>query len=280
MPRPNSANTTITPNATPAACQASRLLSRAERPRVSPRNTGTVPTGSMITNSVTNTSRKNFTARSSRTARRRRGVTTILAHRAAPARDDRACRAAGPGGRRRAGSGLRPAPGQLAQYRQRGEVGAGQRDVSHAEVHRDPALPGPVDVLQVQQQRELVDDKREPGAVAERHQRVPAVPVLAADGHAADAGQHADPPHVVVQMLAAHAEVAERAPAGPDAVGDAAHRAERGGERQPAQQGGALARVEFGAEGAAGSPCQGAHRRTIPVPVARETSLANASPPV
>jgi len=35
--------------------------------------------------------------------------------------------------------------------------------------------------LQVQQQRELVDDERQARAVAERHRRVPAVPVLPAD---------------------------------------------------------------------------------------------------
>ncbi len=42
------------------ACQASWFRSRRDRPRVSPRKTGTVPAGSMITNSVTKTSQKNF----------------------------------------------------------------------------------------------------------------------------------------------------------------------------------------------------------------------------
>lgn len=42
------------------ACPASLFLSWSDRPLVSPRNTGTVPAGSMMTNSVTNTSRKNF----------------------------------------------------------------------------------------------------------------------------------------------------------------------------------------------------------------------------
>ena len=59
---PNRAKATITPNATIAACQASRWRARADRPRVSPRNTGTVPGGSMITSKVTKTSVKNFMA--------------------------------------------------------------------------------------------------------------------------------------------------------------------------------------------------------------------------
>src|ERR1700761_3167144 len=60
---PNKAKTTITPKATAAACQASLCRVRADRPRVRPRNSGTVPAGSMITSRVTKTSVKNFTAR-------------------------------------------------------------------------------------------------------------------------------------------------------------------------------------------------------------------------
>ena len=52
----------ITENATTAACQASFLRVRADRPLVSPRNTGTIPGGSMITNSVTNACKKNVIA--------------------------------------------------------------------------------------------------------------------------------------------------------------------------------------------------------------------------
>ena len=77
------------------------------------------------------------------------------------------------------------------------------------------------------------------------------LPVLAVDGDAAHGGEQADPPHVVVQVLPAHAEVAERAPAFLDAVGDAADRAERHREREPAEQGRALPRVKFLTEHAA-----------------------------
>jgi hypothetical protein len=60
MVQPNSANTTITPKATMVACPASWFRSCRDRPRVSPRKTGTMPAGSMITNSVTKTSQKNL----------------------------------------------------------------------------------------------------------------------------------------------------------------------------------------------------------------------------
>src|SRR4051795_4195562 len=45
----------MTATATRTACQASRRRARALRPLVSARNSGIVPTGSMITTSVTNT---------------------------------------------------------------------------------------------------------------------------------------------------------------------------------------------------------------------------------
>src|SRR5438270_359714 len=51
----------MTPKATIVACQAARFLSRADRPLVSPRKSGTVPAGSIITNRVTKTSQKNLT---------------------------------------------------------------------------------------------------------------------------------------------------------------------------------------------------------------------------
>ena len=46
----------MTPNDTVTACQAARRADAGERPRVSDRKIGMVPIGSMITNSVTNTS--------------------------------------------------------------------------------------------------------------------------------------------------------------------------------------------------------------------------------
>ena len=53
---PKNANTVITKNDTATACQAAFRAVAAERPLVSDRKIGTVPTGSMITNRVTKTS--------------------------------------------------------------------------------------------------------------------------------------------------------------------------------------------------------------------------------
>src|SRR3954447_3041206 len=50
---PKNANTTITTNETVTACRAARRTRSGGRPPVSDRKIGTVPTGSMITNSVT-----------------------------------------------------------------------------------------------------------------------------------------------------------------------------------------------------------------------------------
>ena len=51
----------LTPKATIVACQASWFRPARDRLRGQPQETGTVPAGSMITNSVTKTSPKNFT---------------------------------------------------------------------------------------------------------------------------------------------------------------------------------------------------------------------------
>jgi len=48
-----------------------------------------------------------------------------------------------------------------------------------------------------------------------------------------------------MQVLAARAEVAERALTGPDAVRDAARHGERGREGEPAEQRAAVGRIEF-----------------------------------
>src|SRR5215469_7953120 len=63
------------------------------------------------------------------------------------------------------------------------------------------------------------------------------VPLLAADGDRPDTGQHADAPHVVVQMLAADTDVPERSLARPDAVGECPQPCESGCKCQPAEQG-------------------------------------------
>jgi hypothetical protein len=49
---------------------------------------------------------------------------------------------------------------------------------------------------------------------------VTAVPLLTADGDRADAGQQADAPQVMMEVLAADADVAKWPLAGPDAVGE------------------------------------------------------------
>src|SRR6476646_6539587 len=52
----------MTAKDTVTACHAARFIEAPERPRVSDRNNGMVPTGSMITNSVTNTSVSSVTS--------------------------------------------------------------------------------------------------------------------------------------------------------------------------------------------------------------------------
>src|SRR5580700_11679792 len=162
---------------------------------------------------------------------------------------------------------LPDAAAQGTEQGQGGEVGAGQGAGADTEVDRDPALLGPVDVLKVQEQRELIDDEGQPGAVGQGHGRVPTAGVLAVDGDGADAADHADAPHVVVQVRAADAQVTERALAVLDAVGDAPDGAERGSEGEPAEQCGPLPWVQFlvehGADVFAGRGCNG-HWGTIP----------------
>jgi hypothetical protein len=58
----------------------------------------------------------------------------------------------------------------------------------------------------------IIDDESEADSVVERHEWVPAPGILAVDSHASDATDQADAPHVAVQVLVAHAQVAERGP--------------------------------------------------------------------
>src|ERR1039457_6661210 len=74
---------------------------------------------------------------------------------------------------------------------------------------------------------------------------MPAVHVLPADRDGAHSGERPDSPQVVMQVLAARTEVAERAFSGPDCVRDAAGRREGRRESEPAEQGGTLPRVQF-----------------------------------
>lgn len=191
---------------------------------------------------------------------RRRG--RVLAHRLRRGR----CSGGGRLGRDRCRPALPPEP---AEHRKPREVRPSQGDAAHPDVDRDPALFGPVHVFQVDQQGELVHDQGQAAAVADGHGRVPAVPLLAPDGDRADAGQQADAPHVVVQVLAADADVAERPLTGPDAVGEGPQPGERPGEGQPAEQGRPLARAELLPERAVDGGRRGrevGHAPSIPAP--------------
>src|SRR6202451_4815163 len=77
---------------------------------------------------------------------------------------------------------LPDAAAQGAEQGQGGEVGSGHGAGADAEVDRDPALLGPVDVLEVQEQRELIDNERDHGPVGQGEQREPAAGFRAADG--------------------------------------------------------------------------------------------------
>src|SRR6202034_1553869 len=101
-----------------------------------------------------------------------------------------------------------------AQHREGSEIGRGECAAADPDVDRYPPLLSPVDVLEIEQQGKLVNDQREAGAVADRNRGMPALPLAAADGNGADSRDHADAPHVVVQVLSSDAEVAERPPAG------------------------------------------------------------------
>jgi AAA domain len=162
---------------------------------------------------------------------------------------------------------IRAALGNLADDRQAGEVARHQRTAADADIHRDAALLRPVHVFQVEQQRELVHDQRQAGAVGERGGRVAAQLLIAPDRDRTDACQHADAPHVVVQVLAADAEVPERPLARPDGVRDPPHDAEGPRERQPADQRRLLPGVKFTAKRVVDIPEHGLfpHFRHVPV---------------
>jgi hypothetical protein len=100
-------------------------------------------------------------------------------------------------------------------------------------------------IPQVQQQGELIDDQRQPGAVADGGRRVTAVPFLAPDGPLRRPGQQADTSHVVMQVLTADADVPEWSLSGPDAVGECPQRGKGASESQPAEQRRLLAGAEF-----------------------------------
>ncbi len=121
----------------------------------------------------------------------------------------------------------RAAVGQLllgevvdAERDEAGEQQADQGGGEHDDLDALAALLGPVDVVQVQDQRELVQDQAR--AHAEQHGRddpAGTVPVTGHRAEAADDGED-DPGDDVVDVQPARPDVAERALAGPDQPGD------------------------------------------------------------
>ena len=79
------------------------------------------------------------------------------------------------------------------------------------------------------QQRELIDDQGETAPVADHHGGVRPLPLAAVHDDSPDPGEDADAPQIVMQVLTADADVAERAVAGPDAPGVSAAGGESGG---------------------------------------------------
>jgi very-short-patch-repair endonuclease len=86
------------------------------------------------------------------------------------------------------GSGA-PAAGNLPQYGESGEIATGQGTSGDREVNGYPPLLGPVDVLEVEQQRELVHDQRQPRAIGDGRDRVTPQPLVAPDRDTADPGE-------------------------------------------------------------------------------------------
>jgi very-short-patch-repair endonuclease len=86
------------------------------------------------------------------------------------------------------GSGA-PATGDLPQHGERGEIAAGQGTSGDREVHGYPPLLSPVDVLEVEQQRELIHDQRKPRAIGDGRDRVTPQPLVATDRDRADPGE-------------------------------------------------------------------------------------------
>jgi len=133
------------------------------------------------------------------------------------------------------------------QHRAGRQPGSHSGDGADSEVDRDAALLRPVHVLQTQQQRELVDDQREPGTVRERHGsvRLDGVP---ANRHSANPGEKPDTPEVVMYVGASDEDIAKWSTPGLDAVGDSPHGREGCGETRPAENDRPARWVEFLAE--------------------------------
>ena len=115
---------------------------------------------------------------------------------------------------------------------QQAHAGRGQPD----EFHRDAALVGPVDVLQVQDQRELVQDQRHPDTDRHGCDLDPRWP-LGGQRHQRADDQQNDAGYGVVDVHAALGDVvAERSDPCPDHPGDHPGQYERQHERRQAQE--------------------------------------------
>ncbi|MDQ0813857.1 hypothetical protein QFZ63_005571 [Streptomyces sp. B3I7] len=114
----------------------------------------------------------------------------------------------------------------------------------HHDLHAPAPGLGPVDVVQVQDQRELVEHQAR--ADAEHHgERAggEAVPAAGDGAEAAEDGED-DAGHHVVDVRAARADVAEGALSGPDHAGDDAGEQEGEDERAEREQQGQFARLD------------------------------------
>src|SRR4051812_8257232 len=117
----------MTATATRTACQASRRRARALRPLVSARNSGIVPTGSMITTSVTNTDVNSLRSKAS-----------CMAWRGYPGRPAASGKAPSGDARRSAEAGRHRAEGQLGLDVAVTEIAELQRVIQQHTCRRGP----------------------------------------------------------------------------------------------------------------------------------------------
>ncbi|WP_205523183.1 hypothetical protein [Streptomyces sp. RLB3-17] len=98
--------------------------------------------------------------------------------------------------------------GDFVPERLGGEVGAERGKYAEGDVDAEPSLPGPVDVLQVQQQGELVGDQGGSGAVGGGDRGMANSAFVTAYGDQPDAREGGDAEVVVMQVLPAGRDVA------------------------------------------------------------------------
>ena len=117
----------------------------------------------------------------------------------------------------------RPAPSRpsstarlaAAQHAQRERDRRQHRERREADLHADDALLGPVDVVELEQQRRLVERQRHAGAEGQRQPRVAAPRCARRPTRRPATKASTMPGHEVVDVAAAEDEVAKRAEVGP-----------------------------------------------------------------